>query len=130
VEHLNASRNEEHPHLRVLLVDDEADVLGPLSEILEGRGYTVISTCEGETAVDIASVFPPDVLITDFRLPGIDGVTVIHRVRKACPRIHVILVSGHLSPQTLRRADAEAVDRIMEKPVSIPDLLHEVDAAA
>ena len=126
--HIHPDRG--HPALRLLLVDDEADLVGALSEILEQQGHVVIAALEGETAVDIASLFPPDVVITDFRLPGMDGVTVIRRIRESRPGIPAILVSGHLSPLTLRRAESEAIDLILEKPISIPELLHGLDAVA
>ena len=111
-----------------MLVDDELDLLSALSEILTEHGYAVVSTWEGEAAVEIASVFAPNVLVTDFRLPGIDGVTTIRRVREDCPGVRAILVSGHISSQTRSRAEMEQVDEMFHKPVSIPDLLRALAA--
>jgi CheY-like chemotaxis protein len=108
---------------KLLLVDDELDLLSALSEILTEQGYAVVSTWEGEEAVEIARLFEPNVLVTDFRLPGIDGVTTIRRIREDCPRVRAILVSGHISTQTRTRAEEEQVDEMFHKPVSIPDLL-------
>lgn len=108
---------------KLLLVDDELDLLSALSEILTEHGYAVVSTWEGEEAVEIARLFEPNVLVTDFRLPGIDGVTTIRRIREDCPRVRAILVSGHISTQTRTRAEEEHVDEMFHKPVSIPDLL-------
>ena len=116
--------------LRLLLVDDELDLLGTLSEILEGQGYTVVSTWAGEDAVDIAELFDPNVLVTDFRLPGIDGVTVVRRIREQSPGTRAILVSGHISRNTRQRAEQEHVDCILEKPVSVPELLRELKVVA
>jgi CheY-like chemotaxis protein len=109
-----------------LLVDDELELLGTLSEILQELGYAVVSTWEGEEAVRIADVFEPNVLITDFRLPGIDGVTTIHKVRENHPCTRAILMSGDLSPDNLRRAVRERVDRVFEKPISVRELLQEL----
>jgi len=109
--------------LRLLLVDDERDILGVLSEILEEYGFTVVSTWEGEDAVEIADLYKPDVLLTDFRLPGIDGVTVIQMVREESPKTQAILMSGYVSPDTRERAAEEQVEHILEKPLSIPELL-------
>lgn len=114
----------------MLLVDDELDLLSALSEILTEQGYAVVSTWEGEEAVEIARLFEPNVLVTDFRLPGIDGVTTIQRIREECPRVRAILVSGHISAQTRTRAEDGCVDEMFHKPVSIPELLralHERD---
>lgn len=112
---------------RLLLVDDELDLLSALSEILTEQGYAVVSTWEGEEAVEIARLFEPNVLVTDFRLPGIDGVTTIRRIREDCPCVRAILVSGHISTQTRSRAEEEQVDEMFHKPVSIPELLRALE---
>jgi CheY-like chemotaxis protein len=115
---------------RLLLVDDEPDLLSTLSEILEDLGYAVVATWEGEGAADIAALYQPTVLITDFRLPGIDGVTTIQQVRKACPSTRSILISAYVSVTTRERAEREHVLRIMEKPVYVSELLKELNSAA
>ena len=111
---------------RLLLVDDEPELLSTLAEILQDLGYAVVSTWEGEEAVCIATVFEPTVIITDFRLPGIDGVTTIQQVRAARPSVRAILMSGDLSPANLQRAVAQQVDRVFEKPISVRELLQEL----
>lgn len=111
---------------RLLLVDDELELLSTLSEILQELGYAVVSTWEGEEAVHIASVFRPNVLITDFRLPGIDGVTTITQIQQERPRTRAILMSGNLTDGNRKRAVRQQVDRILEKPISITELLQEL----
>jgi len=111
---------------RLLLVDDELDMLSTLSEILQEHGYAVVATWAGEEAVEIAQVFEPNVLISDFRLPGMDGVATIQKIREAQPNIRAILVSGHISGNTRERAKEERVDRILEKPFSVQELLREL----
>lgn len=104
-------------------MEDEPDLLWTLAEILERHGFTVVSTPKGEDAVDIASLYEPNVVVSDFNLPGIDGVTTIHLVREECPNTRAILMSGHISRQTRRRAEEEHVDCILEKPVPVSELL-------
>src|SRR4051812_49408335 len=77
MEHRENPTSTGPPRARLLLVDDEPDLLSTLSEILEHHGYAVVSTLEGADAVEIASVFEPNVLVTDYSLPDIDGVTTI-----------------------------------------------------
>src|SRR5437667_2761310 len=86
---------------RILLVDDEPGILETLSDILVAEGYVVVSALEGEDAVDIASLFTPDVVVTDLRLPGLDGITTVERIRDLLPMVDAVLVSAYLSP-TLR----------------------------
>jgi CheY-like chemotaxis protein len=108
---------------RILLVDDEPGILETLSEILIQEGYTVISALEGEDAMDIADVFQPDVIVTDLRLPGLDGISTVQRIRSHLPDVDAVLVSGYLSP-TLRLAAVRVGFRaILEKPINIRHLL-------
>src|SRR5688572_13098937 len=107
-----------HP-MRILVVDDEPDQLSTLSEVLEQQGYAVVGTPEGEDAVEIADLFQPHVLITDFSLPGMDGIQTLHQIRERCPGMKSLLVSGYLSDKTRDRAEAEDVDRVFQKPVSL-----------
>jgi DNA-binding response OmpR family regulator len=111
---------------RLLLVDDEREMLGVLGEILSEYGYAVVSTWDPEDAPDIATLFKPDVLVTDYGLPETDGVAVAQKVREASPRTRAILMSGRLSREERRSAAREKVDSIVEKPLSIPRLLREI----
>ncbi|MGV3723838.1 MAG: response regulator [Actinomycetota bacterium] len=121
----------EEPNIReptrLLLVDDQLELLSALSEILMEHGFAVVSTWEGESAVEIASLFEPNVLVTDFQLPGIDGVTTIGLVRQDCPEVRSILVSGSISLQTRIRARLAHVDELFDKPVSVPSLLQAIN---
>lgn len=111
------------------MVDDEQDLLCALTDILQDSGFAVVAAVEGEDAVEIASLYQPDVLITDFSLPGIDGVDTLSQIKERWPSMRALLVSGHISEKTRVRAENEHVDRIMQKPVSIPELLRAVRAA-
>jgi CheY-like chemotaxis protein len=128
VELLATVQNSVPAPIRLLLVDDQPDLLSALSEILTEEGFAVVSTMDGEDAVDIASVFEPDVLVTDYQLPGIDGVTTIGLVRRGLPDVRSILVSGSITPQTRLRAERAHVDELFHKPVSVPSLLRAIVA--
>lgn len=108
---------------RLLLVDDEPDALSVLSDILNDQGFTVVCARDGEEAVEIAHGFHPEVMVSDYRLPGIDGVSTIRRVREQVPGVRSVLVSGHISEPVLEEARREQVDLVLEKPLSVPDLL-------
>jgi DNA-binding response OmpR family regulator len=109
--------------MRVLLVDDEPGLLETLAQILCDEGYVVVSALQGEDAVDIADVFPPDIVVTDLRLPGLDGISTVERIRHHLPDLDAVLVSGYLS-STLRIAAVRAGFRaILEKPIQVGQLL-------
>lgn len=108
---------------RVLLVDDEPGILETLSQILTDEGYIVVSAPEGEDAVEIADVFPPDVVVTDLRLPGLDGIATVQRIRRHLPELDAVLISGYLS-STLRLVAVRVGFRaILEKPLNVRQLL-------
>jgi CheY-like chemotaxis protein len=117
--------NAEAP-TRLLLVDDEPDVLSTLGEILQEYGYAVVSTWGGEEAVEIASLFEPSVVVTDFQLPGMDGLTMVHCLRESKPNLRAILVSGQISARTRERARQERMEGVLEKPLSVPELLRRI----
>lgn len=118
---------EEQDRPRLLLVDDERGLIIVLAEILEEYGFTVVSACEGEDAVKIAVLYEPDVLLTDYELPGIDGVTTARRIREECSDVRVVLMSGNLSRSARHRAEEAAVDSILQKPLLIPELLDRLE---
>jgi two-component system KDP operon response regulator KdpE len=66
---------------RVLVVDDEPQIVRGLRTNLVARGYVVDTAADGETALDLAARHRPDVVIVDLGLPGIDGVEVIRGLR-------------------------------------------------
>ena len=108
---------------RVLLIDDEPGILETLSDILGAEGYVVVSALEGEDAVDIAGLFTPDVVVTDLRLPDLDGIATVERIRKHLPMVDAVLVSAYLSP-TLRLAAVRVGFRaVLEKPINVRQLL-------
>lgn len=130
MEHEGGEENAARKPTRLLLVDDQPELLSALSEILSEQGFVVVSTWEGEEAVEIASVFEPNVLVTDYQLPGIDGVTTIRLVREDCPQVRAILVSGGMTSQTRCRARRAQVDEVFDKPVSVPSLIRAISEGA
>jgi CheY-like chemotaxis protein len=108
---------------RVLLVDDEPGILETLSQILTEEGYVVVSALEGEDALDIAGLFPPDVIVTDLRLPGLDGIATVERIRHDLPDVSAVLVTGYLSSRLRLAAVRAGFQAILEKPINIGQLI-------
>jgi two-component system OmpR family response regulator len=71
--------------LRVLVVDDDVEVLVMLGDALRARGYEVATACDGQSAVDLAATFEPDVALVDVVLPDISGITLASLLRGATP---------------------------------------------
>ncbi|MGI9262463.1 MAG: diguanylate cyclase [Woeseiaceae bacterium] len=86
--------------MRVLIVDDDASILGIVSEVLEDDGYTVTTASSGEAAMDILRENQFSLVMSDIRLPGINGVEVLEHVKRVSPRTNVIMITSHGSLDT------------------------------
>jgi CheY-like chemotaxis protein len=106
---------------RILVVDDEADVLLALRIVLETAGYDVIEASTGEEAVEIEEEHAPDLVVLDLVLPGIDGWTVLERVR-ARRDVPVILASANADPGLRERAKDSGAITLFTKPFSAEEL--------
>jgi DNA-binding response OmpR family regulator len=115
--------------VKILLVDDEEEFVTTLSERLQLRGFDVSVVMSGEAALVRVNVDPPDVMVLDLRMPGIDGVEVLRRVKRAHPRIQVIVMTGHGSDDDRSTClELGAVD-YHKKPIDIDRLLESMRSA-
>jgi CheY-like chemotaxis protein len=107
---------------KVLLVDDEREFVQTLSERLQIRDMGSAIAYDGESAMNIVSDDEPDVMIIDLKMPGINGVEVLKRVKKTRPEIEVIVLTGHGSDSDKQLCIDLGAFAYMQKPVDI-DLL-------
>lgn len=114
---------------RVLIVEDHLDTRQMYAEFL-GIDFDVTTAADGEDALSLMRLHPPDVIVTDLSLPGIDGFELIARVRSdtTLRAIPVICLSGYGGHEHEQRALAAGCNRILQKPC-MPDTLAEVVAA-
>jgi two-component system response regulator AtoC len=80
---------------RIMVVDDDPDHLGVISAILEESGYQVERAKDAEQALARVHSFDPHLVLTDLRLPGMDGVELLERVREGIDAVEVIVMTGH-----------------------------------
>jgi two-component system KDP operon response regulator KdpE len=113
---------------RVLIVDDEPQILRALRINLHARQYDVITAADGAEALHAAASDHPDLIVLDLGLPDIDGVEVIRKLRTWTP-IPILILSGRLdSRQKVAALDAGADDYIT-KPFNVEELLARIRAA-
>ena len=113
---------------RVLVVDDEAQLLRGLRTNLTARGYEVETATDGERALDLAASRRPDVVILDLGLPGIDGVDVIRGLRAWGTMPIIVLSAREQEPDKVAALDAGADDYVT-KPFGMGELLARLRAA-
>lgn len=110
---------------RVLVVDDERIIANTLAMILTRAGYDALTAYCGETAVEAAPRFEPDLLISDVIMPGITGIEAAIQIRAAQPTCKVLLFSGQAASINLLEMARSQVNEfeILLKPVHPADLL-------
>ncbi|MDT0266229.1 response regulator [Streptomyces sp. DSM 44915] len=113
---------------RVLVVDDEPQILRALVINLKARGYQVDTAADGATALRLAAASHPDVIILDLGLPDMDGVQVITRVR-GWTRLPIIVLSARQTSEEKVEALDAGADDYVTKPFGMDELLARLRAA-
>ncbi|HEY6651700.1 MAG TPA: response regulator [Actinomycetota bacterium] len=113
---------------RVLVVDDEPQIVRGLRTNLVARGYVVDTAADGETALDLAARHRPDVVIVDLGLPGIDGAEVIRGLRTWTAVPIIVLSAREQESEKVDALDAGADDYVT-KPFGMGELLARVRAS-
>jgi response regulator NasT len=107
--------------LRVALAEDERDTREYLQEILTRLGHEAVAIGTGQQLVELCRASPPDLVITDIRMPDMDGLEAAAAIN-AEQHTPVIVVSAHHDPALLERAGAAAVMAYLVKPVDPADV--------
>jgi PAS domain S-box-containing protein len=102
---------------RILLVDDEPDILRVLSISLKADGYEVTSAQNGKQALQIYNEQLHDIVITDVRMPGLDGIDVLKAVKKINAETEVIIITGHGDIDAAIEALQNGASDFINKPV-------------
>ena len=107
---------------RVLLVDDEREFVQTLSERLQLRDMGSAVAYDGESALELVREDEPEVIIIDLKMPDIDGIEVLKKVKKQRPEIEVIVLTGHGSEDDRKLCMALGAFDYLQKPVDINHL--------
>jgi excisionase family DNA binding protein len=109
---------------RVLVVDDEESIRDLLSKTLALADYEVDLAPDGRTALDRMRLIQYDLLITDLRMPGVDGLTVIREARRLKADLPVIIITGYSSEASAIEAINLGVQGYLTKPFRVPRVLN------
>jgi two-component system, NtrC family, response regulator HydG len=111
------------PAARVLIVDDEADALTNWSRVLEGAGHACMTATDGQQALTLLQGERPDVVLTDLRMPGADGITVLNRALELDPDAAVVVITGHGTVESAVEAMRAGAFDYLLKPLPSNDAL-------
>jgi DNA-binding NtrC family response regulator len=121
---------EQAPGLEILLVDDEPDIAGPIEEALTEEGHDVTVAHDGAEAMAWLDTRVFDLVISDVRLPRVDGLTIFRRLRQESPSTAVILITAYASVSDAVDAIKEKAAHYLAKPFELEDLLGTVEQIA
>jgi len=117
------------PSLKVLYVDDEEDFVRTMAERMEMRDLGGDVALSGEAALAMLEGEVPDVMVLDLRMPGLDGLEVLRRVKARYPAIAVIVMTGRGSEQDEEEARRLGAFAYLTKPVDLSQLIDTIRAA-
>ncbi|KAF0093094.1 MAG: putative Fis family two component sigma-54 specific transcriptional regulator [Puniceicoccaceae bacterium 5H] len=108
---------------QILIIDDEADYADMLRELLQAHGFTSRLSHEPTEAMQQLREGRYDLVISDFKMPGLDGADLLQAIRKEKPDMPVVIVSGMMNPRDLIRVANLNVNLVLEKPFNVHDLV-------
>ena len=115
---------------RILVVDDEPDIVRVVVKIMEARGHTVSTAKDGAEAIDRVKADPPDVVILDLNLPKIDGYEVCKRIKGDPTTQHVpvvMMTAAYVSVEDAQTGSLAGADEYVVKPFLREVLVHNVE---
>lgn len=108
---------------RILLVDDEQEFVQTLAERLQMRDMDSYAVFDGPAALEQVQSHPPQILIIDLKMPGMDGIQILKQVKQTHPGIQIIILTGHGSEQDKILCMHLGAFAYFQKPVDIDRLI-------
>ena len=112
-----------NPTVSILVVDDDASNAIVLADILGLKGYLVSTATSGAEALEILRERRVDILLTDVRMPEMNGVELFIETKKTQPVLMTILMTAYAADEIIQRGMAEGIKTVLNKPMDIDLLL-------
>jgi two-component system, response regulator, stage 0 sporulation protein F len=117
------------PPKKVLIVDDAGPVIVLCVNVLQSLGYSAKGVNRGESALELLRKEPFDLMIVDFKMPGMNGLQVWEQARTIRDGMAFVLVTGHASPEIIDQAKRLGCDSVLLKPFTSAQLRSAVEKA-
>ena len=114
---------------KILLIEDDAAIVMTLRRVLSEEGHSVAVEKRGDAGLALACADPFEVVITDMKLPGLDGLELVRRLHAERPRLPIILMTAHGTTETAIQATQSGAYDYLLKPFEIPEFLQLVEKA-
>jgi two-component system response regulator (stage 0 sporulation protein F) len=107
---------------KILIVDDAGPVVVLCVNVLQALGYAVKGANRGEAALELMRKEPFDLMVLDYKMPGMTGFEVFQQARALHPAMAVVLVTGHGTPEIISEANRMGFNAILLKPFTSDEL--------
>jgi DNA-binding response OmpR family regulator len=126
-EFLRLKKNQNHT--KILVVDDEVNIVKTLQDRLEVNGYKVVIACDGREGLEKVLTEKPDIILLDIIMPIMDGHEMLEHLRQTDEGkdIPVIILSARSQSQDVARANANGIDDYIVKPFDLSELLGKIE---
>ncbi len=117
---------------RLLIIDDDPNILRSVTEILKGEGHEVREAGDGKSALELIADGSPDLILSDMYMPEMDGIELLIRLKADHPGTPMVAMSGGgymAKEELLRNASMLGAVAVLEKPFTIEQLLDVVNRA-
>jgi len=115
--------------IRILLVDDDTVIRDGLQRILDGSGYPTDTFASGQLALEALQANSYDLVITDLKMPGMNGLEVIHNVKMAQPDLPILIITGYSTVDTAVEAMKGGAADYIPKPFTPEEICHKIRSA-
>lgn len=126
---MTEAKSMTKPRARVLVVDDEPNARSGLEKLLRQEGYAVDSAMDGAHALQIAAEHPPDIVVTDLKMPKMDGIELLQKIRAVYHDVPVLVVTAFGEVSTAVQAMRAGADDFLTKPVDFDALILSIERA-
>ncbi len=120
----------ESQAIRVLVADDEEIVLSLVRDALEDEGYEVFTAADGGEALKLVQEYQPQLIITDIRMPRMDGIEMVRQAREIDPQVVVIFMTGYADLNSAKNAISQGAFEYILKPFELSEIRQAVTKAS
>ena len=115
--------------IKVLIIDDERPIRETLEMFLREKGYEVVTSGDGEGGLEAVRRERPEIVILDIRLPGMDGLEVLRRIKEAGEGVHVIVITAYHDAETTKQAMELGAYKYIHKPLDVDEFEGAIEKA-
>ncbi len=116
--------------MRILVVDDEPQIMQLCVKVLSRAGHEAEGVTHGEEALGRLASAAVDLLVVDYKMPGLNGFEVIRRARSLCPDLRVVMITGHGTREVVGEALEGGLNGVLVKPFTPDELIQTIAAAS